>query len=230
MADERYNLGKTVENYDYKKYENANEYSFEQETWTTTTDSDISDILPDDVSKLKDLADVPYANLYSSDGVITPMEYYGNLAEVTDSKLKLTSKNNSSTVPTYFWVETLKNWCTYTYYKINDYYGIAVLNVWNGRNNWYQLDKILQEQNANQLTKRQLYDYVDSYSGQDDIKDKLERYTKLLIANSTTYRFPYAALHTTHVCRVYRPVKTPDYDCNSSGFFSAIGRIFQIDG
>lgn len=224
MAVERYNLGKTVENYDYKK--KKDKFSFEQETWTTRTDSGKSEFLPDNVDALKDLSNVPYAQLYSSDGIVTPMEYYGNLVDVTDSKLQLKSKNSSSDIPVYFWVETLKNWCTYTYNKINDYYGIATLNVWNGQNNWDQLDKIIQEQNANQLTKRQVYDFVNEYDGHN-YKEELERYTKILIANSTKYRFPYESLHTSYVCRVYKPYKTPDYDISSSGFFSVIGNVFK---
>lgn len=223
MADERYNLGKTVKNYDYKK--KKDKFSFEQETWTARTDSGESEFLPDNVEALKDLSSIPYASLYSSEGIVTPMDYYGNLVSVTDSKLKLTSKSLSTDIPVYFWVETLKNWCTYTYNKINDYYGIATLNVWNGQNGWDLLDKILQEQNANQLTKRQVYDFVDNYDG-NNYKKQLERYTKILIANSTKYRFPYESLHTSYVCRVYRPYKTPDYDTSSSGFFSTISNFF----
>jgi len=64
MADERYNLGKTVKNYDYKKYQNYADfenYGFEKSEYTTKTDVDSNIILPDDVSKLKELSDIPYA-------------------------------------------------------------------------------------------------------------------------------------------------------------------------
>lgn len=226
MADERYNLGKTVENYDYKKWPNYKDfenYGFEQSKYTTTADADTSIILPDDVSRLKELADVPYASLYSPNGVVTPMEYYGKLVDTAEQKLRL-SNANSSDIPVYFWVETLKNWCTYIYSKLNDYYGIALLAVWNGQNGWNILEKILQEQNANQLTKGQLYNIVDNYNAY--YKEDLERYTRLLIQNSTVYRFPYESLHTTYLCRVYKPYYNPNYSVDSS-IWSNIGGFFK---
>ena len=161
--------------------------------------------------------------LYSPDGIVTPMEYYGKLVDVHEQKLRLSS-NNSSDIPVYFWVETLKNWCTYIYNKLNDYYGIALLAVWNGQNGWNILEKILQEQNANQLTKGQLYNILDNYSA--SYKEDIERYTKLLIQNSTVYRFPYESLHTTYICRVYKPYYNPNYSVDS-GFLSNIGNFFK---
>ena len=50
----------------------------------------------------------------------TPMEYYNTMGsnqsvEAYESESLSNGTNSSTTAaPTYFWVETLKNWCTFT--------------------------------------------------------------------------------------------------------------------
>lgn len=76
---------------------------------------------------------------------ITPMEYYTNNSTVdTTFEGKLESITNVTTEPVYFWVETLRNWCTYTSYEAPD--GActgAELCIWNGFNDFVPLYKYI---------------------------------------------------------------------------------------
>ena len=68
----------------------------------------------------------------------TPMEYYSghtdsSIVVFNDRLSNVTKTIDLSEVPTYFWVETLKNWCYYTIEPADNECNIAMLNVWNGR-------------------------------------------------------------------------------------------------
>ena len=73
---------------------------------------------------------------------ITPMEYYAqHSAAETSFDGKLESTVNIPTEPVYFWVETLKNWCTYKGTVASDACTVAELYIWNGFNDFVPLYK-----------------------------------------------------------------------------------------
>lgn len=232
MADERYNLGKTVKNYEYEKFENTantDVHGFEATEYVNrSTSNNIGDFDEAYIDNFEDLYDVPYAATHTSIGVVTPMEYYANCADVTsEQKLRLTAEQETSVVPTYFWLETLKNWCTYRYvpFALNDRkevcYGGAVLCVWDGQSQFVQLDTILQQQYSCQLTLKQIQNDVDAIKDDNDVlaKQQLDRYKNIILANLFVYRFPYERLNTVAVNRVYSAVKTPDFDVTYTTYY-----------
>jgi len=231
MADERYNLGKTVKNYEYEKYKNnakTDVHGFESAEYIARTDGDSVDSFDDNnIDVFEQIYNVPYAQSHTTDGVVTPMEYYQNVHDTSDSKLRLSSTTASAAEPVYFWVETLKNWCTYSF-SVTTYnnrkkpcFGIANLCIWNGQNDFIKLSDIMQQQYSCQLTLQQIHDYVSAYKASKDSKAKtaLDRYKNVVIANMYMYRFPYERLHTTDVMRIYHPKNKPDYDVNDTSFF-----------
>lgn len=231
MADERYDLGKTVKNYEYEKYKNktiVDVHGFEATEYLARSNDNVVDSFNEtNIDKFEEIYSVPYAQSHTSDGIITPMEYYQNMHDMSDSKLRLSSANASTSEPMYFWVETLKNWCTYVFTttslnnKKKPCYGIANLHIWNGQNNFISLSDIMQQQYSCQLTLKQLRDYIDAYKTNKDqkAKDALDRYKNIVLANMYMYRFPYERLHTTDVTRIYHPKHNPDYDVNDNSFF-----------
>lgn len=75
---------------------------------------------------------------------ITPMEYYSkNTTSDSNYDGKLENITNVKIEPVYFWVETLKNWCTYTEYKASDACTGAELCIWNGFNDFIPLYKYI---------------------------------------------------------------------------------------
>lgn len=232
MADERYNLGKTVKNYEYEKFKNekyADVHGYEVSEYIAHSDDSTVDSFDDaNIDKFEQIYNVPYAQTHTTDGIVTPMEYYQNIHDTSDSKFRLSSTEaNATTVPVYFWVETLKNWCTYVFSvtslnnKKQPCFGIADLHVWNGQNCFIRLSDIMQQQYSCQLTLTQMKKYVDEYKKSKDQKAKelLDRYKNIVLANMCMYRFPYERLHTTDVVRIYHPKHDPDYDVNDSSFF-----------
>lgn len=231
MADERYNLGKTVKNYEYEKFKGKNYTDvngYEATDYVErTVDTAVDSFNDDNIDKFEKIYNVPYAQSHTSDGIVTPMEYYQNMHDMSDSKLRLSSASTNTSEPVYFWVETLKNWCTYVFTatafnnKKKPCYGVANLHVWDGQHSFMSLSDIMQQQYSCQLTLKQIQDYVSSYKDSKDqkAKDALDRYKNIVLANMYMYRFPYERLHTTDVTRIYHPKHNPDYDVNDTSFF-----------
>lgn len=224
-----YYNGKVIANHSYKLFTGRNgaeTHGFEIGKFTKNGQPiGITDLTEQQIIKMEDLADIPYASMTSDGLFITPMEYYAGKTtnRIEGSKLVLENKIDDSinNIPTYFWVETLKNWCTYEYEKLTEWNGFARLKVWNGKNNWYYLDEILQQQRACQLTIEQMKTVRARYLNAPTIADQklLTKFRNILIANSSLYRFPYEKLNTTILQRVYTPHNKPNWIVEDDTFF-----------
>lgn len=218
--------GKKITNYTYALYKQHGVNGLERLAFVKDANAkDLEDLTQDQIEKMEDL-EIPYASMTSTGLFITPMEYYDGKqnGKVEGSKLLLenVTQDVSEDIPVYFWVETLKNWCTYEYEKLTEWNGFARLKVWNGKNGWYYLDEILQQQRANQLTAVQMNKCRDEYlAGIDTAKNLrlLTNYRNIIIANSALYRFPYEKLRTTVLQRVYTPTITPNWIVEDDTFF-----------
>ena len=222
-----YYNGKIIINPTYSLYQHNSRNGLQrrvlQEDVKTTG---LTDLTRDQIEKMEDLTEIPYASMTSEGLFVTPMEYYEgfNANRVEGSLLTLENKvkENDSDIPVYFWVETLKNWCTYEYEKLTDWNGFARLKVWNGRNGWFYLDEILQQQRSCQMTITQMQDARTDYLADRDAAKNLERlnrYRNILVANSSLYRFPYEKLNTTVLQRVYTPTNEANWIVEDDTFF-----------
>ena len=222
-----YYNGKIIINPTYSLYQHNSRNGLQrrvfQEDVKTTG---LTDLTQDQIEKMEDLTEIPYASMTSEGLFVTPMEYYEgfNANRVEGSLLTLENKvkENDSDIPVYFWVETLKNWCTYEYEKLTDWNGFARLKVWNGRNGWHYLDEILQQQRSCQMTITQMQDARTDYLADRDAAknlDRLNRYRNILVANSSLYRFPYEKLNTTVLQRVYTPTNEANWIVEDDTFF-----------
>lgn len=218
---------KIVSNATYTLYKNNTHNGFESRIFQADTSiNDLLELTTEQIEKMDELAEIPYASMTSEGLFITPMEYYSGYTanSVEGAQLRLENKvqDSATDIPVYFWVETLKNWCTYEYEKLTKWNGFARLKVWNGKNGWYYLDEILQQQRVCQLTARQLLNARDEYLNNQDVQqnfDKLTKYRNIVVANASLYRFPYERLRTTVLQRVYTPKHTPNWIVEDDTFF-----------
>ena len=90
----------------------------------------------------------PLDTFVEENNFITPYEYYGSNNNANNQLIDRLTDGKSSEDMVYFWVEDLKNWCTYDVsYNYTDpdfnkgyYYGIRFrLYVWNGKNDWIEV-------------------------------------------------------------------------------------------
>ena len=81
---------------------------------------------------------------------MTPEEYYNKQTTTTKgiksgedgytiAKVKTKDTEEKKTIPVWFWVNTLANWCTFKHGERH----CTKLCVWNGRNGWDELDDII---------------------------------------------------------------------------------------
>lgn len=153
----------------------------------------------------------------------TPMEYYSghtdsSIVVFNDRLSNVTKTIDLSEVPTYFWVETLKNWCYYTIEPADNECNIAMLNVWNGKDGWYRIDSIIDTVKKNYLTKEQILELENtvqhSVSAADKLaaKNRLNAFIKAYTGLMLLYPFRVDLLNTVDIERVYRPLDVPDYE------------------
>ena len=118
--------------------EYSSEYGFRQ--WNTVhTEKFVTE--PDFVEP-NSLVEAYKHYIEMSPDFMTPMEYYSkNSTPDSDYDGKLENITNVKTEPVYFWVETLKSWCTYTVYKASDACTGAELCIWNGFDDFIPLYK-----------------------------------------------------------------------------------------
>lgn len=222
-----YYMGKIIRNHTYSLYQNGSRKGFQRIVFQADGKNTGPTALTDEqIEKMEELTEIPYASMTSEGLFVTPMEYYegliANRVEGSLLTLENTVKDNDSSIPVYFWVETLKNWCTYEYEKLTDWNGFARLKVWNGKNSWLYLDEILQQQRSCQMTITQMQNTRSDYlAGRDPDTnlDRLNRYRNILVANSALYRFPYERLNTTVLQRVYTPTNEANWIVEDNRFF-----------
>lgn len=222
-----YYNGKIVSNATYSLYKYKTYNGFERNVFQSKSNTaDLTELTTEQIEKMDELTEIPYASMTSEGLFVTPMEYYAGYSanSVEGAQLRLENKvtDSATDIPTYFWIETLKNWCTYEYEKLTNWNGFARLKVWNGKNGWYYLDEILQQQRVCQLTAKQLLNARSEYLNEQDVQQNLDRLTKyrnIVVANSSLYRFPYERLRTTVLQRVYTPKNTPNWIVEDDTFF-----------
>ena len=222
-----YYNGKIIINPTYSLYQRNSRNGFQRRVFQADgKTTGLADLTDDQIQKMEELTEIPYSSMTSEGLFVTPMEYYEGLSSnrVEGSLLTLENKvkENDSDIPVYFWVETLKNWCTYEYEKLTDWNGFARLKVWNGINSWFYLDEILQQQRSCQMTITQMQntrsDYLAGIETEKNL-DRLNRYRNILVANSSLYRFPYERLNTTVLQRVYTPTNEANWIVEDNTFF-----------
>lgn len=83
-------------------------------------------------------------DLLENEGWLSPQEYYGSISTnvattaAYSEDTPVDAGGRGTTIPTYFWLEEIKNWATFTmYYGFNESMRNAFyLQVWNGRDDW----------------------------------------------------------------------------------------------
>lgn len=168
----------------------------------------------DDVDVVIQMYEALANNKQSKDRFITPMEYYGSSTTESvelfeDDQLKTTAKNDED-APMYFWVETLKNWCTFKSEVVDDTSCTeAKLCVWNGLNGWYDFGSLLDFVNCYYTPKEKL-----KLLDPNDPADAAVFANFLIYVNfmMSMYNFPLETLHAINIDRVYKP-----FDPNLAG-------------
>lgn len=156
----------------------------------------------------------------------TPMEYYNT--NTVEQKIEgyeeesLSNGTNSSTgsTPTYFWVETLKNWCTFGCEVIaEDECNEAELRIWNGVNAWLPLANII-------AYYRDTFVPIERVKTLDLTKQTdlqlFQNFCKILTYKQNTYNFPIEQLHTVEIDRVYHSIE-PNLAGKSRSFLESLG-------
>ena len=137
------------------------EYGFD--SWNTIHTENI-DKVPEYVEP-KSLVEAYQYYIEMSPDFITPMEYYSqNSTPDANYDGKLENITNVKSEPVYFWVETLKNWCTYTPYKASDACIGAELCIWNGFDDFIPLYKYLDTISEEVPTLEELIRIKNKYS------------------------------------------------------------------
>ena len=95
---------------------------------------------------------------------MTPEEFYNKQSTTTKSiksgedgytiaKVKTKDTEEKKTIPVWFWVNSLANWCTFKHGERH----CTKLCVWNGRNGWDELDEIIKPLAKTQTILQQYY-------------------------------------------------------------------------
>lgn len=207
-------------------------FRFTRKSSTVTKTHDLPDVLgsftTDDVKVALKMYEMLSNNKTNKDRYITPMEYYstskgGDVALFNDDQLKSTAATNTD-IPVYFWVETLKNWCTFTYQTLNETSCTeAQLNVWNGLNGWYPLGNLL-DFSKNYYVTPEILNNLDPSKPED--QDKFAKFLMYTSYKLSMYNFPLEKMHTINIDRVYRPFD-PNLAGQKRSIWESIGHGFM---
>lgn len=149
-----------------------------------------------------------------SDDYITPMEFYEGTTDAVEvefsSKLVAKTAADKTDIPTYFWVESLKNWCYYDMTTVNDACNIAMLKVWNGKDNWQFLDNLLESAKLRYIPRDEYTKLLDEYQNinttpdrKDEIKEILSDFADHILSQFLAYPFNLDKLKTISIDRIY---------------------------
>lgn len=149
-----------------------------------------------------------------SDDYITPMEFYEGTTDAVEvefsSKLVAKTAANKTDIPTYFWVESLKNWCYYDMTTVNDACNIAMLKAWNGKDNWQFLDNLLESAKLRYIPRDEYTKLLNEYKNtsntvrKDEIKKILSDFADHTLSQFLAYPFNLDKLKTISIDRIYR--------------------------
>ena len=204
------------------KYLNgANEFTFDRKTVIEGDIPGINHIQYTDelLDSLTELYNMTSPLLTSQNQ--TPMEYYSlahresNITfsdQLVDSDIKTSSEEDE---PTYFWVETLKNWCYYSIEQIDDACNVAMLNVWNGRNGWMKFDSIVERSKQSYVSPERVKAIAAAYASDPSThqaeKEQLDDIVRLMTSLLLVYPFRMETLKTIAIDRLFTPISEPDY-------------------
>lgn len=148
-----------------------------------------------------------------SDDYITPMEFYEGTTDAVEvefsSKLVATTAADKTDIPTYFWVESLKNWCYYDMTTVNDACNIAMLKAWNGKDNWQFLDNLLESAKLRYIPRDEYTKLLAEYKNttperKAEIKEILSDFADHTLSQFLAYPFNLDKLKTISIDRIYR--------------------------
>lgn len=149
-----------------------------------------------------------------SDDYMTPMEFYEGATDAVEvdfsSKLVAQTAATKTDIPTYFWVESLKNWCYYDLTTVDEACNVAMLKVWNGKDNWQFLDNLLESSKLRYIPKDAYQRLLDEYdnpntsaSRKTDIKEMLSSFTEHMLAQYMAYPCNLERFKTITIDRIY---------------------------
>lgn len=155
-----------------------------------------------------------------SDDYITPMEFYEGTTDAVEvefsSKLVAKTAADKTDIPTYFWVESLKNWCYYDMTTVNKYVNacnIAMLKVWNGKDNWLFLDNLLESAKLRYIPRDEYAKLLNEYKNTSntvrkaEIKKILSDFADHILSQFLAYPFNLDKLKTISIDRIYSGAK-----------------------
>ena len=164
-----------------------------------------------------------------SDDYITPMEFYEGTNDAVEvefsSKLVAKTAADKTDIPTYFWVESLKNWCYYDMTTVNDACNIAMLKVWNGKDNWQFLDNLLESAKLRYIPRAEYTKLLAEYQNIDTIEDRkaeikeiLSDFADHILSQFLVYPFNLDKLKTISIDRIYYGAKANYAGNKDKGF------------
>lgn len=152
------------------------------------------------------------------DDYITPMEFYEGQSDAVDvefsSKLVAKTAADKTDIPTYFWVESLKNWCYYDMTTVNDACNIAMLKVWNGKDNWQFLDNLLESAKLRYIPKDEYARLLNEYQSDSttakrkaELKIILSDFADHILSQYLAYPCNLERFKTISIDRIYHGAK-----------------------
>ncbi len=164
-----------------------------------------------------------------SDDYITPMEFYEGTNDAVEvefsSKLVAKTAADKTDIPTYFWVESLKNWCYYDMTTVNDACNIAMLKVWNGKDNWQFLDNLLESAKLRYIPRAEysklLYEYQNTSTTavrKAEIKEILSDFADHTLSQFLVYPCNLDKFKTISIDRIYHGAKANYAGNKDKGF------------
>lgn len=164
-----------------------------------------------------------------SDDYITPMEFYEGTNDAVEvefsSKLVAKTAADKTDIPTYFWVESLKNWCYYDMTTVNDACNIAMLKVWNGKDNWLFLDNLLESAKLRYIPSAEYAKLRAEYKNpntiplrKDEIKVILSDFSDHILSQFLVYPCNLDKFKTISIDRIYHGAKANYAGNKDKGF------------
>lgn len=179
-----------------------------------------------------------------SDDYITPMEFYEGTNDAVEvefsSKLVDKTAADKTDIPTYFWVESLKNWCYYDMTTVNNACNIAMLKVWNGKNNWQFLDNLLESAKLRYIPRDEYTKLRAEYKNTSttdarkvEINKILSDFADHILSQFLVYPFNLDKLKTISIDRIYYGAKANYAGNKDKGFFdylydATIGNVVSL--
>ena len=152
-----------------------------------------------------------------SDDYITPMEFYEGTSDAVEvefsSKLVAKTAADKTDIPTYFWVESLKNWCYYDMTTDNNACNIAMLKVWNGKDNWQFLDNLLESAKLRYIPRDEYTKLLAEYQNTStatrhaEIKKILSDFADHILSQFLVYPCNLDKFKTISIDRIYHGAK-----------------------